>query len=88
MKTKTLPEISSQKVSHISNPASVGAVWRSDVHGTVISAEGVADAKHEIEGWDGTMQFQLFLDRVLLDECELGAVYRAPMELRLNTHVF
>lgn len=59
MKTKMLPEISSHKVNHFSNPASVGAVWRLDVHGTVISAEGLADAKHEIEGWDGYQQTPL-----------------------------
>ena len=48
-----LPLIGSQKVSHFHNPASAEAKWYLDIQGSVISAKGLADAKREIESWDG-----------------------------------
>lgn len=60
MKTAILPMISSQKVNLFHNPASAGASWRSDVQGSVICAEGLADARREIEDWDGYQQTSLY----------------------------
>ena len=59
MKTVLLSMISPKKVNYFNNPTSKRAAWRADVQGSVISAEGLADAKLEIEGWDGYQQTPL-----------------------------
>ena len=59
MKTAMLPLISPQKVNHFHNPASNTATWDTDVQGSVISGEQLADARREIESWEGYQQTPL-----------------------------
>lgn len=59
MKSAMLSDIDPQKISHLHNPNYAGATWHSDVQGTVISPEGLAVARSEIESWEGYEQTPL-----------------------------